>query len=364
MSRFKPANIGILGDVMQDRWVQTEVNRVSPEAPVLIAKVRSDLRQPGGAANVDYNIASLGGHPYLWGVVGSDGAGADLLEYHAGRGKLVVMDQYDHRPTTVKIRILSGTNHIVRIDREATEPIPDEVFYILYESIKKELNSLEGFILADYGKGVLSHPDQVADLIELLQSKKIPILVDPKTKDVSKFQGATIITPNAKELALISGMPVDSYEEVAKAVREAQLDVDFRYVLVKRGSAGMSLYYLCKGKNDWLDTERFLFPSLARRVGDVTGAGDTVSAAFMLAYLTGIPVEECVRTASVAAALVVESEGTSCTTAEAVDEFFKNELIPEGASYQTYVQGKSSSKTSNVEKCCSPESRKSPSNSE
>ncbi|MCB6183729.1 D-glycero-beta-D-manno-heptose-7-phosphate kinase [Leeia sp. TBRC 13508] len=299
--RLTSAKVLVVGDVMLDRYWFGEVNRISPEAPVPVVKVESVEERPGGAANVAKNIAALGGQTGLLSVVGDDEP-ASALE------KLLVADQIDagllrdaSLVTTVKLRVIGRQQQLIRIDFE-TMP-SHEVLAAKLADFEARLPNVDVVILSDYGKGGLTH---IRKMIELARAAGKPVLVDPKGADWSRYEGATLITPNRSEFKEVAGGWSNEEELIQKAnaVRER---FNLEGLLVTRSEEGMTLF---------LEGATFHQPTFAREVFDVTGAGDTVIATLGLMLAAGESMQSSVEWANRAAGIVVGKLGTAVALPE------------------------------------------------
>ncbi|KPC52743.1 D-glycero-beta-D-manno-heptose-7-phosphate kinase [Amantichitinum ursilacus] len=301
-SAVSTARVLVVGDVMLDRYWFGDVDRISPEAPVPVARIRKTDERAGGAANVARNIAALGGKATLLAVVGEDEAG-DSLE------RLLIADGVDAQlyrdpaiATTVKLRVLAKQQQLLRIDFE--ESPSHEILASKLDDFRRLLADIDVVILSDYGKGGLRH---VYEMIAAARNANKPVLVDPKGEDYARYRGATLLTPNRSEFRQVAGPWRDEADLVAKAqsMRE-QLDLDA--LLVTRSEEGMTLFRK-QGVNHT--------PTLAREVYDVSGAGDTVIGTLGLMLAAGQALPEAMQWSNRAAGIVVGKLGTAvCTTDE------------------------------------------------
>lgn len=292
-----------VGDVMLDHFVRGDVERISPEAPIPVLKIENETTMLGGAGNVARNISSLGGEVSFISVVGEDTAGTDvetLLMDVAGLDVHLIVDP--DRQTSQKSRFVSGSQQMLRVDRETTEQVSEQVANILLEIAEEEISDCGALMLSDYGKGVLSD-DVIARLIALAKSHKLPVIVDPKGNDYRCYAGATLVTPNRKELEQASRHPTTTDQEIITAASHLIQQTGIEGVLATRSGDGMSLIRASK--------EASHFPAEARAVFDVSGAGDTVAAAMCLSLAAGGDVLDAVRLANAAAGLVVGKVGTA-----------------------------------------------------
>ena len=304
LSRLQAARVLVAGDVMLDRYWFGDVSRISPEAPVPIAKIARTDHRAGGAANVARNIAALGGQVALLSVVGRDEA-ADMLERLMEQDGIRSCLQYsDTAATTLKLRVLARNQQLIRLDFE--DPPDAGSLKTISEQYAALLPHYDAVILSDYGKGVLGN---VSAMIAAARAAGKPVLIDPKGADYTKYTGATLLTPNRAELREAAGSWLDEAGLAAKAhklCRDLQLDA----LLVTRSEEGMSLY------REACETHQ---PTRAQEVYDVSGAGDTVIAAMGLCLAAGYPYAEAMHAANAAAGVVVAKLGTAvCSFTELV----------------------------------------------
>lgn len=293
----------VVGDQMLDRYLWGEVERISPEAPVPIVRLSNQTERLGGAANVAANLAGLGVDVMLAGYVGID-ADADRLRALAQESGIQLdgLMGLPTRPTTTKTRVISGHQQMMRIDQECLDTPDAEV---QAKFINHLVNVLDHFkphalILSDYGKGVLT-PVICSTLITKARDKSVPVLVDPKGRDYSKYRGATTLTPNQREAAdacNTNNRDADSTLEAAKDLLES-LELDF--MLVTRGEHGIALVE-SQGTTH--------LPAIAQQVFDVSGAGDTVMASLSAGLLAGLSRKDSCSLANYAAGVVVGKVGT------------------------------------------------------
>jgi rfaE bifunctional protein kinase chain/domain len=306
----------VIGDIGIDEYVLGDVRRISPEAPVPVLEVQTQDRRLGLAANVAQNVASLGGVAHLVAVVGQDRAAEDLREELRKAGVSsdhLVVDS--SRPTTRKLRVMSGPHHIVRVDYEKKQYLSPEVERRLVDKVVSLLGESDGLIIEDYAKGVLSEASLQAVIREAHAHKK-KVFVDPNRNTPAKFyNGADVITPNRDEAVELSGLDFDDLRvnpnfilEVGQALRER---VQAENIIITRGKEGMSLI----GSG-----EAVHMPTFARQVFDVTGAGDTVIAALAMAHVAGFSLPEACVFGNVAAGVVVGKVGcVPCSRKDMLD---------------------------------------------
>lgn len=286
----------VIGDVMLDRYWFGNVNRISPEAPVPIAKINHTEARPGGAANVARNISSLGGNVDLISVIGLDEAGHELEKVLKGEGVNTYLTSDANYSTTVKLRILAQNQQLIRVDFE--EEPSHEVLAQTLNLYKKILPNIDAIILSDYGKGGLTHTTL---MIEEAAKLGIKIMIDPKGTDYKKYKNSTLMTPNKKELEMVVGKWQNEEELHAKAFA-LKKELNLQYLLLTRSEEGMTLF---------LDDTFINYPTITQEVYDVSGAGDTVIATLGLMLANNIPIIEAVLIANVAAGIVVGKVGTA-----------------------------------------------------
>ena len=295
------ARVLVVGDVMLDRYWIGDVSRISPEAPVPVVRVSGEERRLGGAANVAWNCAALGARTRLLSVVGADEEGAVLESLLSKEGIEPRLHRDRSIQTTQKLRVIARQQRqqLLRVDFEVSPS--REVLASKLAEFKTSLKGCDVVILSDYGKGGLTH---VAKMIAMARRAGKRVLVDPKGDDYSRYAGATIVTPNQKELREVVGTWKDErdLERRAQALRKR---LRLQALLLTRGESGMTLFQ---------DGTRMNFKTRAREVYDVSGAGDTVIAALGVMLAAGASLTEAVRTANRAAGIVVGKFGTAVAT--------------------------------------------------
>lgn len=310
LDRFPNARILVLGDIILDTYVWGRVARISPEAPVPVVEVESDSQRLGGAANVIHNLATLGASPILCGVVGSDQAGKQVRQRIAD---LHLMDAgvlvEPERPTSKKTRIIAHQQQIVRVDRETRAPLRPESVRKILAFVEQNLQTLDGIIVSDYGKGVVSTP--VMQGLRALTDRgprRVLITVDPKTGNFEYYKGVDSLTPNHHEAGVYCGFEILDEEDLLRAGRKMLSDLAARSVLITRGKDGMTLFERTG--------EILHIPTLARKVFDVTGAGDTVIGTLSLGLAVGMDLKTAAVLSNTAAGIVVGEVGTSAVRLE------------------------------------------------
>ncbi len=320
VARIKQARVVCVGDVMLDRFVYGAVERVSPEAPVPVCRVADETAMLGGAGNVIRNLVALGAGADCIAVVGDDAAGAEVAALLAALdGVRADLLTDGGRHTTMKTRYISGTQQLLRADRESEHAVTDALAEKIFDRAEKALTGAQALVLSDYGKGTLTDA-LTARLIAAAKAAGRAVVVDPKGADYGRYRGATLVTPNRRELAVASGMKTGSDEQVAAAARHIIDSCGVEAVLVTRGADGMTLLAA-----DGVAAHHL--PSEAREVFDVSGAGDTVVAAVAAALGAGIGLGDAVRIANAAAGIVVGKIGTAVAhAADLVDTIRRQHL--------------------------------------
>jgi D-beta-D-heptose 7-phosphate kinase/D-beta-D-heptose 1-phosphate adenosyltransferase len=299
------SNISVLcvGDLMLDRFAYSDMERISPEAPVPVLRLKHTREMLGGAGNVAHNVASLGGRAILVGMLGQDGPGdcirRILMNLH---GVVSGCIDTNERPTICKTRFIAANQQVVRTDEESQQPLTPVEESGLLAAIRFWLPQVGAIVLSDYGKGTLSLSTTAA-VISQAQVAGVPVFVDPKSRDFSDYQGATCITPNLKELATASGQSVADEAAVIAAARQVMAHARAEAILVTRSEKGMMLVEATG--------EVYSVPARAREVFDVSGAGDTVIATMALCLAGGRSLSQAMHIANAAASVVVSKLGTA-----------------------------------------------------
>ena len=299
---FNQASVLVVGDIMLDRYWYGPTQRISPEAPVPVVKINQDEDRPGGAANVALNIASLGGKVTLAGITGDDEAATTLEKHLKAMNVACKFDRNNKIPTITKLRVMSRNQQLIRLDFEESMSHVDKSN--LVQNVEALVAQHDVILLSDYAKGTLS---DVQQLISIAKKHQIPVIVDPKGTDFSRYKGATIITPNLSEFEAVVGDCKDEASIVEKGLNLLK-DLELTSMLVTRSEQGMTLLRH--------DHEEFHLPTQAKEVYDVTGAGDTVIATLALAIAAKADYPQASALANIAAGIVVGKLGTS-TVSEA-----------------------------------------------
>ncbi|MDK9699239.1 MAG: D-glycero-beta-D-manno-heptose-7-phosphate kinase [bacterium] len=302
LDRCHGLHIAVVGDLMLDRYLVGKVERISPEAPVPIVDVRDEFILPGGAANVLQNISAVGAIPEPFGVIGEDTDGVELRQLLENfgcetDGIVAVTD----RPTTVKTRVLADSHHVVRFDREHRSDISDAIGKLLVTKLRERIatGEIKAVILQDYNKGVL-RTSVIREAIAIAREKNVPVLVDPKQKNFFEYIGVTVFKPNLREMKTSLNFAMENENGLLDGMRKLRELLQASYILLTRGAQGMTLH-------SELDT--LSIPTEARKVADVSGAGDTVIAIMATVMAAGGDAFSAARIANCAAGIVVGEVG-------------------------------------------------------
>lgn len=311
-SSLQQQNILIVGDVMVDAYLFGSVSRISPEAPVPVVAIERRERRLGGAANVAFNVRSMGANPVICSVLGNDDASKEFLQimYRHDMDKRGIITS-DDRLTTVKTRILGNNMQMLRVDEEITTPLPPADEQALIDRVDRIFRTMpvSAVIFQDYDKGCLT-PAVIDHVTELARRKRIITTVDPKHRNFKHFHDVTLFKPNLKELKEGLDIEVDDttreslqadLDQAALALHQRQrIDI----VLITLSAKGV---YLCDFRSG--EPTSAIIPARMRPVSDVSGAGDTVISVITLALAAGLPAQEAVRYANLAGGIVCEEVG-------------------------------------------------------
>lgn len=306
----------VLGDAMLDRYVEGEVQRISPEAPIPVLRARARREVAGGAANAALNVVALGGAAALVAAAGRDDAGRAL------RGTLADIETHlveTARPTTVKTRFVAGGQQMLRLDEEDSGPVDAATENALLAATRTALAGAGALILSDYAKGVLTER-VLAGAIAAARAAGVPVVVDPKRADFSAYAGASVIAPNALEITRATGIAAGSDEGAVAACLAALAQAEADAILLKRSEKGLTLQPR--------EGAALHVATRAREVADVSGAGDTLVAAFALAMAAGASMAAAAGIANEAAGLAVGHHGTAAVTrAELAAALHRDEVL-------------------------------------
>ncbi len=299
--KFINKKIAVVGDMMLDAYFWGDVKRISPEAPVPVVEVENEFFRFGGAANVALNIMKLGGIAYPVGVIGYDNYGSifsSLLNESGISDEGIFTDE--SRPTTTKTRVIADNQHVVRIDKESKEYIGREIQKKILNFLETNIKEFDGIILQDYNKGVLS-PSIIEKTVKLANENNTLITVDPKFNNFFSYKNVTVFKPNRKEAEDVLGTKIKSDKDISSVGGILLEKLKSKYILLTLGEAGIAVFE--NGK------EEKRMPTKARKVADVSGAGDTVISTLTLALASGASIEQASFLANYAGGLVCEEVG-------------------------------------------------------
>lgn len=353
LSRLQPFKVLVLGDFLLDTYTTGKVRRISPEAPVPVMEVIRHEARPGGAGNVALNLRALGGEVFCVGRIGDDVYGEQLKKLLSGMdlSSLVIEKGY---PTPVKNRLIADSQQLMRIDSETITWLLPELEERLLMQLKRLIPSMQVVAISDYGKGFLTNR-LIQAAIEIARSANIPVIVDPKGTDFTKYKGASILKPNLSEAHAAAKKHASTpLEEVAEQIL-SQTAID--RLLITRSEAGMSLFSSNATRED--------FPVVSKEVKDVTGAGDTVLAVLCLALANHLDLPTSVQLSNIAAGIAIERLGcVQVTLPEIAERLLKNtkifdvsqtyalEQVLKGKTYSLFILSKSSPLQQNFSNRC------------
>lgn len=306
LANFKHRSVLVFGDLMVDEYIWGRVSRISPEAPVPVVEVTHESLRVGGAANVAANLRALGAHVQIVGVVGSDPPGERLVHELEGLGIKadgIVVDR--ERPTTIKTRVVAGSQHVVRFDREDPGDVHPGTSRRLFHHLRERLPRAHALLISDYAKGTVS-PSLVRQVLPLARRLGKIVTVDPKIRHFHLFKRATAVAPNHHEAAAAAGTVIRSEGDLVGVGSRLLRRLDVEALLITRGEQGMSLFERGGAVHH--------IPAVAKEVYDVTGAGDTVMSALTLSLAAGATPREAAAIANHAAGVVVGKVGTAVVT--------------------------------------------------
>lgn len=303
-SSSKDKKIYIIGDIMLDRYLLGDVNRISPEAPVQVFDIQKSEYRLGGAANVSYNVRTLGANPFLIGVIGNDNEGNMLIdamkELSIETNGLI---KENERTTTSKTRVISESHHLLRIDSESKNDISGDTEKKILSLLEKDINDIGVIILQDYNKGVLTK-NLIKTVTEFAKRNDIRVLVDPKFDNFFEFKDSYLFKPNRKELEDALGKKIKSPEDIDSLTEELIQKLNCKNIILTLGEQGMMIY---ENNNGQLKKEKI--GTKARKVADVSGAGDTVISTIAVCLAGGASLRDAAVISNYAAGLVVEEVG-------------------------------------------------------
>lgn len=316
INKFSRTRILVIGDIILDEYIWGDVSRISPEAPVPVVNIMDETRRLGGAANVLNNIISLGGKAVLCGVAGDDESGKYLSKQIVNLGVTpegVIIDQ--SRCTSVKTRVIAHNQQVVRFDRENREPVGPDNIKKLIKVIKDNLKIIDAIIIADYGKGVISSK-LIRGIKKLISGTDVILSVDPKVENFKYYQGVDIITPNHHEAGSFCRFEITDEDSLIRAGNYILDKIKCKSVLITQGKDGMTLFE--KG------SDPCHIPTVARKVFDVSGAGDTVISALSMGLASGMNKQSAALISNFASGIVVGEVGTSTVSVKDLKTAIRN----------------------------------------
>lgn len=308
INRFSEARVLCVGDVMLDKFIYGQVDRISPEAPIPVFSIRQEGTMLGGAGNVARNLVALGAQTSFVSVIGNDKVGHEIASM-VGKEKQITpyMLTEAGRISTTKTRYVAGMHQVLRADREVLLPISQTTAQMLIDTVREEMKHNSAVILSDYGKGVFTR-ETLAAIIDAAKAHGIPVIVDPKSRDFSMYRGATCVSPNLNELANAATCELRSEEDIINAAQTLIGAHDIASILVTRSRDGMMLITA--------SGEVYNIAARAQEVFDVSGAGDTAIATLTLGIAMGLGAPQAAQLANLAAGVVVGRLGTAVATAQ------------------------------------------------
>jgi len=318
INNFRKSMILVVGDIMLDRFIWGNVSRISPEAPVPVVEVEHETVMLGGATNVVNNLVSLGGSVMMCGVVGNDSTGKEIIsrldELNVDTGGIAI--EVD-RPTSVKTRIIAHDQQVVRYDREIKISLKPKTTKGILDFINEKKETLSALIVSDYGKGVISRK-LMDGLTSIASDCDFPVTVDPNVKNFPLYKDVTVITPNHNQAGEIAGIQIINEEDLKKVGKKLLNNKKCKALLITRGKDGMTLFEQ-QGRVTHIK-------SIARKVYDVTGAGDTVIATLTLGIAGGLDLKSAAYLSNLAGGIVVGEIGTSTVKIDNLKELINSRI--------------------------------------
>lgn len=310
LKNFSP-NILVIGDLMIDHYLWGSCERISPEAPVQVVDIAKETTVLGGAGNVVNNLRVLGAKVSVGSVIGDDNNGVELVDMLKNIGvdtnNIITLKG---RKTSKKSRVIASSQQVLRYDKESKEDISKSASDEIIDSLKETVSDYDAVVLSDYGKGVLSQ-ELCQGIIKLCNKEGVKVLVDPKGSDYSKYSGAYLLTPNKKEAIQATKIDIKDRESLEEALLKLKEDCSLSISMITLSEDGIATY----------DDEMKIFPTVAKEVFDVTGAGDTVIASIAFALSAGKSIEEAAAFANLAAGVVVGKIGSATVTLDEIEEY-------------------------------------------
>lgn len=310
LKKAKP-NILVIGDLMLDHYLWGSCERISPEAPVQVVDIAKETTVLGGAGNVVNNLVTLGANVSVSGVIGDDSNGKELSIMLKSIGvKTDGLITQAGRKTSKKSRVIAVSQQILRYDKESKDAVEESSVEKILDSLSKTLFLYDAIILSDYGKGVLT-PSLCQGIITMAKETNTRVLVDPKGSDYSKYKGAYLLTPNKKEASIASKIEIKSDESLKNALLKLKNECELSISMITLSEDGIAIF----------DEKVKKFPTVAKEVYDVTGAGDTVIASIAYSLSAGKSIDESCKFANLAAGVVVGKIGSATVTLDEIEEY-------------------------------------------
>ncbi len=316
--KHKKPSILVVGDLMIDHYLWGSCDRISPEAPVQVINVKKETKRLGGGGNVLANLRALGAKVGVLSVVGDDEAGEDMIMLLDDLSVNTHLQLTKTRKSSIKSRLMSSHQQIVRMDKESLEEINPHEEQELLAKYEKIIQNYDCVILSDYGKGVLTSK-VCQEVIRRANELNLPVLVDPKGKDYSKYKNATLLTPNKKEAVEATDIDLDTHEGLLRGIKKLKNDLNLKYSLITLSSEGIAVF----------EKDLQILPALSREVYDVTGAGDTVIATLAYGLSCDLDIHKAVSLANKAAAVVVGKVGSATASFEEISKYEHEKSIGE-----------------------------------
>ncbi|MCM8759184.1 MAG: D-glycero-beta-D-manno-heptose-7-phosphate kinase [Candidatus Omnitrophica bacterium] len=314
LGKVQHVRILVIGDVILDHFVIGQVKRISPEAPVPVLEVKKEIYRCGGAGNVCFNITGLGGNVTIASIIGDDANGVllkNMLEENHIGTFLIPRKNF---PTSIKTRVIAGSQQMIRVDRERIEKLSQEELDMISSFIEKEIVNFDAMIISDYGKGVVT-PSLISHCAGICRKYKKTITVDPKVNHFFYYKNVSCMTPNLMEASAGMHMPeptnVDGIVDLGKKIMKK---LSLEKLVITRGKDGMTIFS---------DSGVTHLPAISKEVFDVTGAGDTVIAVLTLGLACGLDILKSAIFANLAAGVVVQKLGTANVSVDELREMFK-----------------------------------------
>ena len=292
-----------LGDIMLDNYIIGNTNRISPEGPIPVLDIVKEVKMLGGVGNVVRNLSTLATETHLVSLLGND-----LMSNEVEKKLNIINVNKDlvrdsNRPTITKSRYISNNQQILRVDKEKTDFIDKKIENKIFNYSKKRILKTDVVIISDYNKGLITK-NLLKRIVSFANKNKKPVIIDPKSTDFDKYKGATIVTPNIKELELVAKKKLNSDKEIINISKKLIFKFNFKHLLITMGKSGMML--ISKNNKNVIK-----FDAEAKEVFDVSGAGDTVASFIAAGIGSSLKIEEVIKIANIAAGVVVGKTGTS-----------------------------------------------------